>query len=207
MDDNIKAEEAELLTKQITITDREAFEKAVEELGSDKSKAEAIAAQTQKTITEKLDTDPKFYQSFSEKIEEIIDKMRENKIADIEALKQMKLIEDEVNNKKDDSIPEEVKAKVGADIFYRNLQDEFARHNISGEEYEKNILDIFDILKGEAIVDWYKNSEVKRVMYNRLDDYFYDELNVKKGIKFSSEEVKEIIDKTIKLATGNNSLF
>lgn len=46
MDDNIKADEAELLTEEINITDKELFDKAIEEIGSDKSKAEAIAAQT-----------------------------------------------------------------------------------------------------------------------------------------------------------------
>ena len=207
MDDNIKAEEAELLTKQITVTDREAFEKVVEEMGSDKSKAEAIAAQTQRTITEKLDTDPKFYQKFSDKINDILEEMRKKKLADIEALKQMKLIEDEVLNKKDDSIPEKIKGKIGADIFYRNLQDEFNEFDLPAEQYVDIIASMFDILKSELIVDWYRNSEVKRVIYNKLDDYLYDELIAKQGIKLTNDEIKNIIDKTIKLATENYQLF
>jgi type I restriction enzyme R subunit len=207
MDDNIKAEEAELLTKQITVTDREAFEKVLEEMGSDKSKAEAIAAQTQRTITEKLDTDPKFYQKFSDKINDILEEMRKKKLADIEALKQMKLIEDEVLNKKDDSIPEKIKGKIGADIFYRNLQDEFNEFDLPAEQYVDIIASMFDILKSELIVDWYRNSEVKRVIYNKLDDYLYDELTAKQGIKLTNDEIKNIIDKTIKLATENYQLF
>ncbi len=207
MDDNIKAEEAELLTKQIAVTDREAFEKVVEEMGSDKSKAEAIAAQTQRTITEKLDTDPKFYQKFSDKINDILEEMRKKKLADIEALKQMKLIEDEVLNKKDDSIPEKISNKKGADIFFRNLEEDFDKFDLSGEQYVDIIASMFDVLKSELIVDWYRNSEVKRVIYNKLDDYVYDELIVKQGIKFANDEIKNIIDKTIKLATENYQLF
>lgn len=207
MDNNIKAKEAELLTMQITITDRAAFNKVVEELGSDSSKAEAIAAQTQRTITEKMDTDPVFYRKFSEKINEILQQMREKKLADIEALKQIKLIEDEVLNKKDASIPDGLRNRKGADIFYRNLQEDFAKHKLSDDQYTDIIANIFDSLKKEAIVDWYRNNEVKRIIFNKLDDYLYDEVAVGQGVKLSNEEIKNIIDKAIKLGVENYQLF
>lgn len=207
MDDNIKAEEAELLTKQIAVTDKKSFDKAVEEMGSDRSKAEAIACQTSRIIDEKLGTDPKFYKNFSDKIEEILREMHEGKMADIEALGALRKVEEEMDGKKDCSIPRSVKAKPGADIFYRNLKEEFMKHNLAVEDYEHVIIDIFDILKRETIVDWHKNSEIKRVMYNKLDDYFYDEMVVKKGIKFGSEETREIINKIIQLAAENYLLF
>ena len=203
MDNNIKAEEAELLTKQITITDKEAFDKIVEEMGSDKSRAEAIAAQTQKIITEKMEMDPQFYKKFSDKISDILQKMRDKKIADIEALKQMKLIDDEVSNKKDKDIPSKIRDRKGLDIFYRNLQGEFTAHNIDDELYQDIIIDVFDVLKKEAIVDWYRNNEVKRVIYNKLDDYLYDEVIQGRNIKLTNKEIKKIIEKTIKLATEN----
>ena len=133
--------------------------------------------------------------------------MRKKKIADIEALKQMKLIDDKVSNKKDDEIPRKIREKKGSDIFYRNLQDEFATYNIDDEKFQEIILNIFTVLKKEAIVDWYKNSEVKRVIYNKLDDYLYDEVIQKQGVKLTSEEIKNIINKTIKLATENYSII
>jgi len=207
MDDNIKAKEAELLTKQITVTDREAFEEALADIGSDKSKAEAIAAQTQRTISEKMETDPVFYKKFSEKISEILQKMRERKLADIEALRQMRLIDKAVGEKKDDGLPEKIQNKKGADIFYRNLKEDFGACNVGEGEFEDLILDILGILKNETIVDWYKNIEVKRVIFSKLDDYIYDEIVVGKKIKIENEKIKNIIDKIIKLATENYSLF
>ena len=207
MDDNIKADEAELLTKQITITDREAFDKAVEEMGSDKSKAEAIAAQTQRTITEQLEADPVFYQKFSDKINEILDKMRKKKLADIEALKQMKLITEEVLSKKDDTIPAKLQNKKGADIFFRNLEEDFAKYKLSEEQYVDIVINVFDYLKKEAIVDWHMNSEVKRIIFNKLDDYLYDEVVTGQGVKLTSDDIRNIIDKVIKLAAENYQLF
>jgi type I restriction enzyme R subunit len=207
MDDNIKAEEAELLTKQITVTDREAFNKAVEQLGSDKSRAEAIAAQTQRTISEQLETDPIFYQKFSDKINEILEKMRKKKLFDIEGLKQMKLIEDEVLTKNDDTIPAKLQNKKGADIFFRNLENDFFKYKLSEDVYTDIIINVFDCLKKEAIVDWYRNGEVKRIIYNKLDDYLYDEVVMSQGIALSGDEIKNIIDKVIKLATENFQIF
>jgi type I restriction enzyme R subunit len=207
MDDNIKAEEAELLTSQINISDRELFAQAIDGLGSDSSKAEAIAAQTQKIISEKAESDPKFYQKFSQKIDEIINNMRQKKLADIEALKQMKLIEDQVLNKKDDALPEEISKISGADIFYRNLKDNLEEFDLDDKKYLSLVLDIFAILKKEAIVDWYRNSEVKRIIGNRLDDYIYDELIVKQGFKISPEKSREIIEKIIKLAEENYQII
>ena len=99
MDTNIKADEAELLTRQISINDKKVFEEALADLGSDKSKAEAIAAQMDKTISDKMQKDPEFYRRFSLKIKKLLEEMKNKKIADIEALRQAKLIQDEVLNK------------------------------------------------------------------------------------------------------------
>lgn len=174
LDQYVDAHEAELLTTQINITDRKQFEEAVENLGSDKSKAEAIAAQTVKTITENKDKDPEFYERFSKKISEIIEKMRQGKLADIEALKELKMIRDHVIDKKDEELPKLIEENKGSDVLYRNLRNLFAKHDLGEGVYVQVVLDIFTILHREAIVDWYKNIDVKRKMTNILDDYLYD---------------------------------
>ncbi len=204
LDDNIKAEEAELLTEEINITDKELFNRAIEELGSDKSKAEAIAAQTKRTITEKFDTDPEFYSKFSKKIGQILDEMRTKKLADIEALKQLKLISDEVLEKKDTSLPEEIAKYQGSDVLYRNLRELVP---LDGEEYIEIVLDIYRLLSKNARVDWWKNHEMKRVMRNSIDDYVYDELKVGRGLDLSAEQIDQIVELVMTLAENNYENF
>lgn len=207
LDKYVDARGVELLTKQVNITDRKQFEEAVENLGSDKSKAEAIAAQMQKTITEKLETDPEFYEKFSKKISEILEKMRQGKLADIEALKQMKLIRDDVVNKKDAGLPEPIEAQKGSDVFYRNLRGQFDTVNLNEDTYIAIILGIFTIIKNEAIVDWYKNMDVKRKMRNSIDDYLYDIVKGEKGIDVDNDHSKTIIDTVMQLAENNFEQF
>lgn len=207
LDKYVDARGVELLTKQVNITDKVQFEEAVANLGSDKSKAEAIAAQTERTITEKMDTDPEFYEKFSKKISEILEKMRQGKLADVEALKQMKLISDDVVNKKDESLPEKIEAQKGSDVFYRNLRAELEGLNLSEDVYISTILDIFTIIKNEAIVDWYKNMDVKRKMRNSIDDYLYDVVKGEKSIDIDNDHIKVVIDTAMQLAENNFDLF
>ncbi len=204
LDDNIKAEEAELLTEEINITDKELFNRAIENLGSDKSKAEAIAAQTKRTITEKFDTDPEFYSKFSKKIGQILDEMRTKKLADIEALKQLKLISDEVLDKKDSSLPDQIVGSQGSDVLYRNLRELVP---LQGEEYIETVLDIYRILSKNARVDWWKNHEMKRIMRNGIDDYVYDELKVGRSLDLSAEQIDQIVDMVMTLAENNYENF
>lgn len=206
LDKYVDANGVELLTKQINITDKKMFDEAVENLGSDRSKAEAIAAQTQKTITERLDSDPEFYERFSKRIENILEDLRLKKIADIEALKQMKLIRDDVVNKKDESIPEKISEIKGADVLYRNLYD-VIHVDLRRDEYEDIIIEITSIIVREAIVDWYKNLDVKRRMMNKLDDYLYDDVKKKRGIDLSNEDIKKVIAKSLQLAENNFEVF
>ena len=207
LDKYVDARGVELLTRQIDITDRKLFEEEIANLGSDKSKAEAIAAQTKKTITERVKTDPEFYEKFSRKITDILEKMRQQKIEDLEALKQLKLIRDDVLNKKDEELPERISSKTGAGIFYRNLKNIFEEYSLDDETYISIVLDIFQIIQIESIVDWYKNIVVKKRIQNSIDDYLYDVVKKEQGINLSTESMNSIIDKAIKLAENNTDLF
>ncbi len=207
LDKYVDAKGVELLTKQINITDRKQFEEALESLGSDKSKAEAIAAQTQKTIHEKMDSDPEFYERFSKKISQILQEMRDGKMADVAALKQLKLIEDDVVEKKDESLPNKILSVSGSDVFYRNLRSNFENLDLPEDEYVDLILEVFTIVKKEAIVDWYKNIDVKRRIMNTLDDYLYDVVIKEKGIALADEDMKTVIANVLSLAENNHEIF
>ncbi|MDH3324324.1 MAG: HsdR family type I site-specific deoxyribonuclease [Candidatus Peregrinibacteria bacterium] len=207
LDEYIDAEKVDILTEQININDSDAFEKALEMLGSTKSKAEAIAAQTKRVITEKEDTDPEFYRRFSEKIRDILKKLREGKMADLEALKVLRGIQQQVVNKEDDLLPEVLKDSKGADIFYRNLKGKFKSLGVSDEILCKIILDIFSILKKETIIDWHHQTDTQRIIKNKLDDYLYDEVKMKMKVDLTHEDLAYILEKVLNLALENHELF
>jgi type I restriction enzyme, R subunit len=207
LDKYIDAHKVEALTKPINITDRAAFEEAIEDLQSDKSRAEAIASQTQRTIQENMEKDPEYYKRFSEKVGEILQKMRAGKMADIEALSQLRLITEDMLDKKDPGVPESITTRKGADIFYRNMLPEISDLSLTEEQVIKLILDMMEILHQETIVDWHKNSEVKRIINNRIDDYFYDIVKVEMDAPLTNERIRELVDIVMNLCIHNHELF
>jgi len=208
LDQYIDVKEVEFLTKQVNINNREEFEEVVDSLGSDASKAEAIAHQTNKVISDKMDSDPEFYRKFSERVNEILRKLKEKKMADIEALKQMKLIYGDVLDKKDADTPESIKGNPGADILYRNVKELLKTAGIAKDgEIIEIVLELLSVIKKESVVDWHKNSSAKKIMMNALDDYIYDVLIVEKGLEIDSELSKKLIGQVVDLAEYNHSVF
>lgn len=195
---HITAQEAKVLVEPIDINNSEEFKKAVKELANDKSRAEAIAAQTQRRITEifKAHGDVVLWKKFSDRIQAIIDALREEKMADIEALKQLSLITEEIDSRKDEELPEKIKKQNGADILYRNLKDV-----INGDDYDEYVMNLAKIIQENSVIDWWKNYDQKRVIENCLDDYIYD------NMKVSESENKKIREKVLELAENNYTLF
>jgi type I restriction enzyme R subunit len=200
LDENIRAGEAEVLTGEIEITDREKLNEAIEELGGDKSKAEAIAAQTERRISERRQQDEALYDKFSERIREIIDAMHAKKMADIEALGQLRLIDDEVEQKKDSDLPDRISEVKGADIMYRNLRDNFL--DMNEEDYESSVIGVTEIIQQSSTVDWWRTFESKRRMRSKLDDFLYEELQIR-----DYDRIENIIDSAMTLAENNHSIF
>ena len=92
-------------------------------------------------------------------------------------------------------------------MFYRNLRAELGDQILSEDAYIAIILDIFTIIKSEAIVDWYKNMDVKRKMRNSIDDYLYDVVKGEKGIAIDNDHIKVVIDTAMQLAENNFDLL
>ena len=200
LDENIRAGEAQVLTKEIEITDRNKLHEAIEELGSDKSKAEAIAAQTERRIDERRKQDEVLYDRFSKRIREILTAMHESKMADVEALEQLRLIDEEVEQKKDSDLPQSVQSVKGADVMYRNLKDRFVGMNQT--DYEQAIVRLTDIIQQYATVDWWRTYEAKRQMRSQLDDYLYEELHIT-----DYDQIERVIEAAMNLAENNHQLF
>jgi len=133
--------------------------------------------------------------------------MREGKLVDIEALKALRKIRDQVVNKEDDQLPKELKGSKEAGIFYRNLKKDFLDLGMSEEALCKIILDIFDILKSETIIDWHLQPDTQRVIKNKLDDYLYDEIKINMDMDLGHEDLNKILEIIIGLALENNEIF
>jgi len=197
LDQHVTADEVEVLTDEIKIFDVE-FNAAIDDLGSDKSRAEAIAAQTTRVIGERYESDKAYYAKFSDRIKEILEAMHQAKMEDAEALKQLRIISEEIEIKKDDGLPNSVNQTRGAGVLWRNLRNVISAY----EGYDELIIGLAKVIYNSARVDWYRNNEVKRQMKDKLDDYLYENRD-----KVDYTNAEQIIEESMRLAEFNHKEF
>lgn len=203
----VTAEGVEILSKPINLSDVMEFNRFIEDEKnglSDRSKAEAIAAQTQKTISERWEQDPIFYDRFSKQVKAIIDSLRTAKKEDLSALlEESKKVQSEVENYEDVDIPVSIRADKNKHPYYRLLKQDLSGL-LSIEQMLQIVAFITDILQQEKIVDWKASIEVRRKVVDMLEDFFFDIVKQEMGINISVDFIENLINNIWNLATKND---
>lgn len=203
LDKYVTAREAEILSKEINLSDMREFDQYIEDERnglSDKSKADAILAQTKKIIYEKYDQDRAFYGKFSDLIERLLVDLKTAKKEDLAALlEQAKAYQSAVAGYVDSDIPDDLHADKTAHPFYRNLKTFF---NASAD-YTDIVRHIVDLIKRRKVVDFSVKQEVRRAVINDIEDFLFDEIDE----KLSADTIEQIALTAWNLAVENKDLF
>lgn len=180
LDDYLSADEVQVLTKEIDISNVEEFNTYIsnKKTGlSKKSQADAIIAQTDKIIKENYEKDPKFYGKFTDIINIIIEKIKQTKEEDIDALLNRLIdIQTQVDTYNDTSekIPKEIANNKGTHAYYRLLKDKL---KLSDDIIANITLYIYNLIENNKKVDFYKNDRIKNTVIGSIEDYFCDEID------------------------------
>jgi type I restriction enzyme R subunit len=205
LDKYVAAEGVEELSKEINLSNVREFNDFVEDQKngmSDRSKAEAIAAQTKRVIQERYKQDVAFYERFSEKIEKLLIEIKDAKRGDIASLLEaMKAMQGQVNNYEDVDVPEIIRNHKAYHPFYRNLR-EFIKTD--DEKVALIVKELVDIINHEKCVDWDKNNTIERAVKNYIDDYLHDDIvKEKMGVKLSEDQIINIREEAWNIAVNN----
>lgn len=209
LDTHISASEVVQLNAPVNIFDEAAFQKVVEEqgAGSEKNlgaKADMIAHATRRAINERLEQDPAFYEKFSKLIQQAIDDYRARRLSDLEYLQRVTEIKDAVVSRKGDDLPPALNGDADAAAVYGLLRTFVANH-LGDDEQAQNIaaeaaMAVWDVFRRNRKVGYWDDLDAQRRTVNEIDDYLYDEMRGARGIALSTDEMDEIIDKTMQLA-------
>lgn len=192
------------ITNPIDILNKEDFERELEELGSLRAKADAISSRMTKSISEKRDENPVYYDSFSKRIKEALELYKEKIITEAEYLAKMRTImEDYHAGKSAVSYPERIKNNVHAQAFYGVLTaifDEVTDQNIEPDFAAEISEEITKIVSKHSQVDWTNNKTIHDRISQDIDDLFY-EYEKERGLTLSFDDIDKIIEnvKTIAL--------
>lgn len=209
LDTHISASEVVQLNAPVNIFDETAFQKVVDEqsAGSDKNlgaKADMIAHATRRAINERLEQDPAFYEKFSRLIQQAIDDYRAKRLSDLEYLQRVTEIKDAVVSRRDDDLPPALNNDADAAAVYGLLRPFVANHLSDATQVQNAAAEaamaVWDILRRNRKVGYWDDLDAQRRTMNEIDDYLYDEVKGARGIALSTDEMDEIIDKTMQLA-------
>ena len=192
------------ITNPIDILNKDDFEKELEELGSLRSKADAITSSMTKSISEKRDENPAYYDSFSKRIKEALELYKEKIISEAEYLAKMRsIMEDYHAGKSTISYPERIKSNIHAQAFYGVLNaifDEVDNEQVTSDFVAEVAEEIAKIIATHSQVDWTNNKTIHDRISQDIDDLFY-EYEKERGLILTFELIDKIIDnvKTVAL--------
>ena len=192
------------ITSPIDILNKDDFEKELEELGSLRSKADAIASRMTRSISKKRDENPAYYDSFSKRIRDALALYKEKVISEAEYLAKMRTImEDYHAGRSTVSYPARIKNNVHAQAFFGVLTalfDEVEDERITPDFVAEVSEEITKIVASHSQVDWTNNKTIHDRISQDIDDLFY-KYEKEHGLKLSFDLIDKIIDnvKTVAL--------
>jgi type I restriction enzyme R subunit len=205
----VTAQYVQEMAEPVCVSESGAFNTYLEKTSnglSDKSKAEAIAAQTKRTIKENYHKDPEFYKHFSDKIAQLIASLRDAKEEDAKALLQkIREMQEQVDAYEDSDIPPALQGQKQFHTYYRNLKSTLAEHSLSEDQLCAAVQAMVGIVDSNKIVDWHNNVEVQRRVRNDLEDYLFDVVRDEYGILISIETIDEVISLVWDLSVDNKN--
>ena len=192
------------ITSPIDILNKDDFEKELEELGSLRSKADAIASRMTRSISEKRDENPAYYDSFSKRIRDALALYKEKVISEAEYLAKMRTIMGDYHaGRSTVSYPERIKNNVHAQAFFGVLTalfDEVEDERITPDFVAEVSEEITKIVASHSQVDCTNNKTIHDRISQDIDDLFYN-YEKEHGLKLSFDLIDKIIDnvKTVAL--------
>ena len=192
------------ITDPIDILNKEDFEREIEELGSLRAKADAITSRMTKSISEKFDENPAYYNSFSKRIKAALEQYKEKVITEAEYLAKMRsIMEDYIAGKSTISYPESIKNNVHAQAFYGVLAAIFDGEKgicIEPDFVAEVSEEITKIIAKHSRVDWTNNKTIHDRISQDIDDLFYG-YEKDLGLELSFDIIDKIIEnvKTVAL--------
>lgn len=186
------------ITEPVNIFDKVNFQKEVEKVAGEARRADIIASRIRKTIEEKYEEDPVFYEKFSKLLEDAISNFHHERITDAGYLESVKDIVVKVVDHRDDELPDILKDYEVAKAFYGIIKREFTYQGIdlSPVDIAKISMDIDKIIVENKVVDFHLHQDPQNKLINLIEDYLADNTSC----SLSFDIIDDIIDGVMKIA-------
>lgn len=222
----VQADEVIQVVEPVNIFEKEAFEKEVEKMKTDRAKADTIANRTKKTITEKMEEDPFFYRKLSALLKQAIDDYKAQRISEAQYLSKVTEVMEQARGGNAKEAPDVLKERDLSRALFGALKEQLAGVPVKTEADDSTVVredgtpydgkgppiappteqilaelacQMEDIIRKHAVVRWRENVDAQNRMRNDLDDFLFG-LQKDKGVTLSFAQMDAIIEATIRIA-------
>ena len=179
LDTYVSAKEVNELTKLVNIFETE-FDDEVQRVEGKNAKADTIISAVSAVVKEKMDSNPAFYKSIAQQIQDIIDEYKAKRLSEEEKLAKAKLLKDLITGAlkpNEDRYPKEFNANKILFAIFDNLLDILGDVGLADvETVAKNLsLKFYEIYeKASKKPEWHKNKDVENEITSAMEDALWD---------------------------------
>ena len=179
LDTYVNAQGVNELTKLVNIFETE-FDDEVQRVEGKNAKADTIISAVSAVVKEKMDSNPAFYKSIAQQIQDIIDEYKAKRLSEEEKLAKAKLLKDLITGAlkpNEDRYPKEFNGNKILFAVYDNLLDILGDVGLADVEVvAKNLsLKFYEIYeKASKKPEWHKNKDVENEITSQMEDALWD---------------------------------
>lgn len=179
LDTYVNAQGVNELTKLVNIFETE-FDDEVQRVEGKNAKADTIISAVSAVVKEKMDSNPAFYKSIAQQIQDIIDEYKAKRLSEEEKLAKAKLLKDLITGAlkpNEDRYPKEFNGKKILFAIYDNLLDILADVELVDiEAVAKNLsVKFYEIYKeASKKPEWHNNKDVENEITSAMEDALWE---------------------------------
>jgi type I restriction enzyme R subunit len=196
LDQYVDAEAPETLIQPTTIFDEQRLLAELTEFESPDAKAEVIANRLRRTIHEKMDEDPAFFQSLSDLLKAALDRYHKQRMDGSQLLAEVEGLADKVRGRE----------RVDDQTVYQGIVESAANGQLTGVAKEAVVAlaeAIERTVTQRAIVDWQDDPDVQNRMKTDIEDAIF-EWQKAHGVDLGFDAIDRILDQSVDTARARS---
>lgn len=198
LDRHVIARDVVQLVEPLNIFDDMAIEaRRSENVESDASIADTIAHQLTRSIEEKWDEDPIFFEKFSKLVRDTIADFHNGRISEVDYLAKARDLRENEQYRVDASDPTPIRLRDDghAQAFWGLARRNLENADVHDPELAVDIaLELSRIVQTRRKVGWQNDRDVENLIRNDIDDFFFEDLRGRRGVFIDPAVLDAIVD-------------
>lgn len=199
LDTHVKSGEVQTIVEPVSIFEKDAFQREIEKLEGDRSKALTIAHRVRHAIREHVDEDPAFYKRFSELLEQTIQEFQQQRIDDAAFLGKVREIADKVRDRGGDDVPASLDGREVAKAYFGVVRQGLPGTDAGPDDLAELALRVDTTISRLRIVNWGQSSDQQNRMRTAIEDDLFA-WSDKNGAKLDFDAVDKVIEACLDIA-------